>query len=288
VRVAWVHPTWRDLVIDRLAADAPLRRRFLSRAGPHGILLALSVAGGPTGERRLPLIAADDDWDAIGDRVYELIPELEEADLIALLDGVALAVTELGDGAMAGEARALAAISLRRSAQPWEDSHAPIGLAPLHAWLGLSRLLDPPVTPPSLAATWAELLPVAAPAPGDRTAVTRFADWLVLCRALSEFSPPLLGSLGYCRDQVALGDEFLGMVADDLEGGAWDGVLRALEAIAELRPELAARTARLMHWLRQDMPGPSWVDPVAPMASWPAQEILGPAGFDVSRVLADL
>jgi hypothetical protein len=42
MRVAWVHPTWRDLVIERLAADATLRRRH---RGPHEILLALSTGG---------------------------------------------------------------------------------------------------------------------------------------------------------------------------------------------------------------------------------------------------
>ena len=49
MRVAWVHPTWRDLVIERLAADAELRRRFLARCGPHGIVLALSTSGGAEG-----------------------------------------------------------------------------------------------------------------------------------------------------------------------------------------------------------------------------------------------
>ena len=31
MRVSWVHPSWRDLVIESLAADPVERRRFLSR-----------------------------------------------------------------------------------------------------------------------------------------------------------------------------------------------------------------------------------------------------------------
>src|SRR6185437_13150817 len=73
VRVAWVHPTWRDLVIERLAADAELRHRFLGRCGPHGVVLALSTGGGARGERRLPLLRDDKDWDAVGDRIYALV-----------------------------------------------------------------------------------------------------------------------------------------------------------------------------------------------------------------------
>src|SRR3954451_1044110 len=44
--VGWVHPSWRDLVIDRLSADAGARSRFTRVAGIEGVELALSVAGG--------------------------------------------------------------------------------------------------------------------------------------------------------------------------------------------------------------------------------------------------
>src|SRR5262249_39233252 len=65
--VAWVHPSWRDLLIDELAGDAASRLAFLSRCGLDGALVALSVGGGPAGERRLPLLRADADWDALTD-----------------------------------------------------------------------------------------------------------------------------------------------------------------------------------------------------------------------------
>jgi hypothetical protein len=53
--VTWVHPSWRDLVIDELAADADARRRFLARCTIDGLVLALSTGGGASGERALPL-----------------------------------------------------------------------------------------------------------------------------------------------------------------------------------------------------------------------------------------
>jgi hypothetical protein len=56
-RVTWVHPSWRDLVIDHLAGDPLARRRFLERCSLD-VLLALSVGGGATGERRFPLLVA--------------------------------------------------------------------------------------------------------------------------------------------------------------------------------------------------------------------------------------
>ncbi len=76
MRIEWVHPTWRDLVIETLIADDRARRHFLRRTGVHGVELALSTAGGRAGARRLPLIQTDADGDALADRLYELVAEL--------------------------------------------------------------------------------------------------------------------------------------------------------------------------------------------------------------------
>ncbi len=86
MRVEWVHPSWRDLVIGRLENDAQARREFINRSGVYGAVLALSTAGGAAGERRLPLIGSDEDWDALTDRLYALIPELEPPELVDGLD----------------------------------------------------------------------------------------------------------------------------------------------------------------------------------------------------------
>lgn len=79
--IDWVHPSWRDLVIDRLREDATERRSFLRRCGTYGALLALSGGGGVSGERELPLLIDDADWDALTDRLGELLRELEDATL---------------------------------------------------------------------------------------------------------------------------------------------------------------------------------------------------------------
>ena len=68
--IGWVHPSWRDLVIDELREDPDARRRFLSVSAIDGVTLAVSAAGGSTGERTLPLLLDDADWDALGDRLH--------------------------------------------------------------------------------------------------------------------------------------------------------------------------------------------------------------------------
>jgi hypothetical protein len=218
MRVAWVHPTWRDLVIERLAGDAQLRRHFLAHCGPHGIALALSTGGGARGERQLPLICDDEDWDAVGDRIYALAPDLEHAEAAAVLTAVRGALHALVNAdAAADEARALARTALDRTASVWQAAHTPVTLECVDAWLLLTTCLDPPVWPRFLAMTWAELLPTDLPDPGDLTEAQRFTDWIGLCDSMAGFSPKLLAQLGYGEDHDKLVRAFRNRSRDEPE-----------------------------------------------------------------------
>ena len=85
MRVDWVHPSWRDLVIESLAEDAATRRHFLARCGVDGAAVALSGAGGAAGERERPLLREDADWDALGDGLYRLCHDIDEVEATQLL-----------------------------------------------------------------------------------------------------------------------------------------------------------------------------------------------------------
>jgi hypothetical protein len=287
VRVAWVHPSWRDLVIGRLAASGPARRRFLRRCGVHGVVLSLSTAGGAAGERRLPLLVDDQDWDELADRLHGLIPQLERGELIAVLAALREATSDLSR--LAGrETRELARIVLRRTATLWDSARAPIPLALLEAWLELGRRLTPRPEPPSLGVTWAELLPARRPHPADRIEVERFADWLTLCELLATYDPLLPKTFGVGSAQVVLAGEFLTEVEDELESisDSADHVIRALELMASVVPGLHRR-ARHLRWLLADeaalVRGEAYPPPLAGEAG-PGEIGL----FDVRRVLADL
>lgn len=227
MRVAWVHPTWRDLVIERLAGDGELRRRFLGRCGSHGIVLALSTGGGTAGERRLPLICDDGDWDAVGDRIYAVAPELEHGELVALFAAIGLALRELAreQDPRLGEVRALARMTLERTDSVWASARAPVPLDCVDAWLGLSKYFDPVLWPGFLAATWAELLPTELPDPDDLAEVQRFTDWMTLAELAGSFSADLLGELGYGSAQGKLRRTFR-----DRE--RWDDERRALTGVS--------------------------------------------------------
>lgn len=64
-QIEWMHPSWRDLVIDHLSSNSAARRKFLSRCGLQGFMLAFSSAGGASGNRVTPLLVDADDWHAL-------------------------------------------------------------------------------------------------------------------------------------------------------------------------------------------------------------------------------
>ncbi len=281
MRVDWVHPSWRDLVIAQLASDPPARRHFLHRCGVYGVTLSLSTAGGTAGERRLPLLLTDADWDALTDCVHALLPELDTPDQITVL----LAIGEVvGDAVL--ESASLARVALGRLAGCWDATRAPIPLVALSAWFDLAHLLDPAPMLPSLSATLAELLPVTVPALDDRAELDRFADWLLLCTLLgrsASYRRWLTAAFG--TDQIELVRSFVGAleVAQGVELS--DPGARILDLIPGLIPPLARRASMLSRGLRPDLwrvPGPSertaW--PGDPAPAWPAG--------NVRRVLADL
>lgn len=290
MRIEWVHPTWRDLVIGMLIADHDARLRFLRRCGVHGVELALSTAGGSAGERRLPLVRSDKDWDALGDRLYELAAELDAHDLIAALAALTVALDDLaGTPAIRREGTALSEALLARLAGLWSMSATPIAVDLLDAWLNLGRRLQPHPAPPELTVTWAALLPIRTPSCDDRAALERFADWLVLCELLRGYDDAVLERLGFGPDQLALALAFALEVErhpDRVTPATEDPTLRAVECIGRLAPEYSALPETVIRQLRR-----SAIERAGPQQlthSELALEFANLGPLDVGRVLADL
>lgn len=58
----WVHPSFRDLIIDYLADDLTTQERYWLHAGAKSVAIALSESGGAQGERRWPLLQHQKSW----------------------------------------------------------------------------------------------------------------------------------------------------------------------------------------------------------------------------------
>jgi hypothetical protein len=238
VRIAWVHPSWRDLVIERLADDAAGRREFLAACGVEGALLALSVAGGRAGERRLPLLRADADWDALADGLHVLLRDADDPDLVRLLTALAEAAGAGLDSERGREVQALACSCLEQVRDRWDAGHRPLALAPLEAWFEVSGRLPEPPRAPAIAPSWIELLPGT-----DLSDPLGAAEWLGLTELLAQHAPEKLRALGFPESQRerlrALTMEAARRLPESDEPGP---LLLVLERAARLSPDFAHTT----------------------------------------------
>ncbi|HWF73253.1 MAG TPA: hypothetical protein VG186_07910 [Solirubrobacteraceae bacterium] len=287
--VSWVHPSWRDLVIDHLSSDDDARTHFLRHCAVHGALLALSSAGGPGGRRERPLLKCDADWDALTDRLYDLAPEFEQAEEIGVLEALR-SPRGRRDTPDRAEAEALSRAVLARLAGVWKASRAPIALPLLEAWLAAGERLSPPPPVPDLGVTWAELLPAAAPDLSDRASLERFADWLTLADLVGAYDPAVLDGLGFPGTADRYCEDFLHALERDLArvpARSVDQVTRALGAMSSVLPRLAYRAYALGGVLERVEYADIRVRPDPPPTT-PWEPLRGTGHLDVARVLADL
>jgi hypothetical protein len=292
--IGWVHPSWRDLVIDELHANQADRQRFLSACGVYGVLLAFSREGGPAGERSLPLLSGDRDWDALGDRIAELLPELEDQDLTRLLLALGDAVSAELEPTQHDEAESLTRYVLGALSRAWSRQTRPLPVFLLEAWYTTNSALPEHADPPPIARTWSELHPSRSQVVGELTAgeLQAIDDWLALAQILAVHDSETLARTHFHeRDQ-----QLLGHLSIEL-GHIRDGELRPLaqtmlRRIGELAPayrdfaratltRLTPPPSEERWWVPRDLDAPPSTEPVAHARTRFTRA-------DVDRVLADL
>ena len=287
--VMWVHPSWRDLVIEQLRGDDQARRSFLARSEIHGLALALSVEGGAAGERMLPLLIADRDWDALTDRVLELLPDLDNVDVYRLLGAVSAGQRAKLDQHSASELAALGRTLVDRVRDLWDKRGEPISIALLEAWCHAAAKIDPSPRPPALPATWIELLPVGPIDVWSQSDLARWEEWTALVHTVAGYREAELDQFGYPDRQLDAIADLLSQTKQLVEQGATPAAherLRRLVRQVLALPALPAAwhsSSAAWHWVFAT----SDVDDLPPLESpQPRRSEASPS--IVSRILRDL
>jgi hypothetical protein len=240
--IDWVHPSWRDLVIEQLRSDHHARQRFLGACGPYGALLVLSGAGGAGGERVLPLLIDDADWDVFNDRVGELLRELDDADLARLLLACAEPLAADLDARQTAELQSLVEYTLGAATRLWDAQRKPLPIFLLEAWYTASRNLARPLEPPQITPTWVALHPASADVVDEQRDLRRSDEWLELVQALRTHDPHALETLGF-PDIDAVWLRRLGQKATQLtysrERESSALAMQILERLHDLQPQSA-------------------------------------------------
>ena len=294
--IGWVHPSWRDLVIDQLRGDAPARQRFLAACGVDGAILALARAGGSAGERNLPLLQLDADWDRLDDRLRKLLEEVESRDVSRVLIALDTALTGAGDPRELREGQSLALHLLETTRRMWDLADQPLPAFLLDAWYRLRTHVPDEVQHPRLSTTWVDLHPgsLLRQRP-DRKELLRVEEWLAVAEILREHDPAVLEEFAfYVRDW-----ELLEWLVTSLpkfvpqQPEVRPLVESTLKRIGGLAPELAERveSAFAIANLGLQVEEVRWFVPhdiAAPPSTVPTAVQIDFTPRDVKRVLSDL
>jgi len=150
--VDWIHPSYRDLVIDELIQNADLRNTFLRRASLVGVKLAVSDTGGQYGNRRLPFIRSAESWDVLQERCLSLVKA--DAGDREVLETLANAASQSASPEQASKWARMTALVCKAVREKWDTQGRLLDAADIEAFAKARSHAEPKPTMPNLRQTW--------------------------------------------------------------------------------------------------------------------------------------
>lgn len=194
----WVHPSVRDVVIEHLTVSHDDRIRFLSTTDVSGIALALSIAGGVSGERTQPLLQNEEDWSILLGRVVELVATGRVDSHVALMRQVNVAHGEASAGRGDLEkVTALAVLLLQEVATDWSRRAAVNPSTTWRIYYSLQIQCNAWVGACDPLPTWKAVLDGVRRMDVDDLAP--LVELARLVQVFEEYEPRFLMSVGYTR-----------------------------------------------------------------------------------------
>jgi len=247
----WMHPSWRDLVIDHLSANALARMEFLARCGINGIMLALSTGGGVMGRRETPLLITTDDWDTLLKSAKTFLCKEDVDHVFAILEGISDAMPRVDENILREEKGGdiplykLAREALDTCRNRWNQEATIIPMEVLEVYCRLSEVLDPLPPMPCLKETWENRWDVAR----DEINFIKEHDsehethnltrWLKLVSIIANSEPRFLAYLSFPDSCVSAIVTFLDLIEDkvdfEFEPQAEDEYSAEIETIKEFQ-----------------------------------------------------
>lgn len=213
-KLDWMHPSYRDLLIDELASEKKLRDPFLRTANLKDIGLAFSTQGGENGKRALPLIVDDDSKRIIEQRIVEIIPDLTIHEQLGLFYIIESSIKEKGSNIEWIISLLCQLLSSLRT--HWQER--PINLPLLTEFCNLSLYLKPLPQLPDFERTWnyqIDLLKNAIEEEGCFSG-SEIGDWAKLISLLKKNEPRFLTQINFPDSFSSLISEIIKNLESDV------------------------------------------------------------------------
>jgi hypothetical protein len=158
-RVDWIHPSYRDLVIEELERDALASEHFLRNCSWVGLQLTLSIAGGDKGQRRYPLMTTDKAWSVLEER---LIARLKDTTSEYQIREILQAVRGSLEGTLAtGDVRNRIALIIKGCCDTLrirlDSGQVQLNERTLKEYYDLAMSITPPPPMPDMYRIWSEV-----------------------------------------------------------------------------------------------------------------------------------
>jgi len=213
-KLNWMHPSYRDLLIDEIASNKPLRDTFLLTANLNDIGLALSTQGGENGKRTWPLVVDNDSKRIIEQRIRELIPELEIYEQLGLFYILETSISEKDcDKNWVLVLLYQTLLSLRNQ---WQG--VPTSLSLLKEFCKSSLMLKPLPQLPDFEPTWNYQIKLLEKVINEGFfSGSEISDWVELISLLQNYEPRLLVQVFFPSEYLSLVSEIIKNLGNDIK-----------------------------------------------------------------------
>ena len=198
--IAWIHPSYRDLVIESISKNPAMRFRYLDQGGMPAITLALSQEGGATGQRSFPLMLDGESWDTLESTcIAQLNNGLkeDEASILGILNGAITANSPHRE--RLGRLASTVCETLR---QKWDIKRSKLDTGRLEQFYALAERSSQYVPSPKLTTTWETAWAEVRSVIYDNSTTTfgspdELLEWAKLCDLIQRNEPRFLRRVGF-------------------------------------------------------------------------------------------
>jgi hypothetical protein len=224
--IQWMHPSWRDLVIERLSRDPTIRSDFLAKCGMNGFMLALSAAGGTKGDLQTPLLTSVEDWESLAETGQRLIANESAHNVWRVTATVSEAVRNAIRGQnsfphiVTGPAAVFARKVLGACVERWNADPGSALTRTVRQYFVISEHLSPLPPSPDFRPIWelshdASVEEIESFDPEEvELFLSEIDDWLALGAVILENEPRLLRQIGFPSEFTAVFREFVPSLAE--------------------------------------------------------------------------
>ena len=156
--VDWIHPSYRDLIIEELARDLPRQRKFIRRASPAGLKLAISESGGQSGQRRFPLMTSEECWIDLRNRAAEIIHQGNARTGGELIEAFSSALRESSSKETRNRIEAQVQFLCKETEEAWRNPELEMDAEPLRSYIEACHAVGRTPLLPMLQNVWATYL----------------------------------------------------------------------------------------------------------------------------------